>query len=145
LQSTSGPNEQSTDQPGDNKVQGQKKLVEELKVQWKQLWTERFDDKERAEGVSVSDYNALYIEQGTVIHATKQFKALNFQEILEQHKVENPERYIQPDANAGGWNKFIKKQITNSPSKKTKSDTYVSEKPKGKQPKKCGRGWLHST
>ena len=40
----------------EGRVEEQKKLVEELKVQWKLLWSERFDDKVRAEGVSVNDY-----------------------------------------------------------------------------------------
>ena len=40
----------------EDRVEEQKKLVEKLKVQWKLLWSERFDDKVRAEGVSMSDY-----------------------------------------------------------------------------------------
>ena len=72
------------------------------------MWSERFDDKVRAEGVSVSNYTCLRVEQGTIIHATKDFKALNFKEILKEHLVENPDRYIEPSNSIGGWNKFIK-------------------------------------
>ena len=131
-----------------SKVEAQKKLVEELKVQWKLLWSERFDDKERAEGVSVSNYEALHVERGLIIHATRNFKALSFKEILEQQKVENPERYIQPDNRAGGWTKFIKTEITSNIHQRGKrAASYLAEtkssKHEAQQPKKGGRGWLH--
>ncbi|MGA2682392.1 MAG: hypothetical protein ABSF44_11415 [Candidatus Bathyarchaeia archaeon] len=131
-----------------SKAEAQKKLVEELKVQWKLLWSERFDDKELAEGVSVNDYSILRVERGTVIHATRNFKALSFKEILEQHMVENPDRFVQPETNAGGWSKFIKKEITNQslPKRGKRAASYLAEKPDkpvSQQPKKGGRGWLH--
>lgn len=133
------------DKKTESKNTAQKHLVDELKTQWKRLWDERFDDKVRAEGVSVSDYEALFVEQGTIIHANKDFKALNFKQILEQHLVENPDRYIQPNANSGGWSKFIKKEVNRPASRKHRSVAVESTaKPKG-QPKKGGRGWLHKT
>jgi hypothetical protein len=130
----------------EDKSKAQKKLVEELKVEWKELWSERINDKVRAEGVSIANYESLRIERGTVIHATRDFKALNFKEILEEHLVENPERYIQPNRHEGGWTKFVKTEITAKQTKKnTRAAEYAPKKPEGKQPKKSGRGWLHST
>ena len=131
-----------------SRVEAQKKLVEELKVQWKLLWVERFDDKVRAEGISVEDYSLLRVERGTIIHATRDFKALSFKEILDQHMVENPDRFVQPEAEVGGWNKFIKKEITGqSPRRRSKRlASYLDEKPGtrvAQQLKKRGRGWLH--
>jgi len=111
------------------------------------MWSERFDDRTKAEGVSIADYNILRVEQGTIIHATKDYKALNFKEILEQHLVENPDRYIEPSNSVGGWNKFIKTKITINNSVKRKSQRaaqYVPEKSIKQQPKKGGRGWLHT-
>ena len=111
------------------------------------MWSERFDDKTKAEGVSIADYTSLKVEQGTIIHATKDFKALNFKEILEQRLVENPDRYIEPSNSVGGWNKFIKTEITNANSSKLprkRAAQYVPEKPIRQQPKKGGRGWLHT-
>lgn len=109
------------------------------------MWRERFNDKVKAEGVSVTDYEALKVERGTVIHATRDFKALNFKDILEEHKVDNPERFIAPDVNVGGWNRFIKTKITNGkPPRGKRAAAYVPVKPVGQQPKKGGRGWLHS-
>jgi hypothetical protein len=126
------------------KVPAQKELVEDLKSDWKKLWEERFDDHQRAEGVAVTDYSTLFVDRGTIIHATRDFKALNFKEILERHQVENIERVIQPDPQVGGWNKFIKTEITHSKNKENqRAQLYCPEKKEIQQPKKGGRGWLH--
>ena len=121
-----------------------KEVVEELKVEWKRLWLERVDDKVRAEGIAIQDYSSLFVDKGTVIHATRDYKALNFKEILEQHQIENPDRYIPPPKEVGGWNKFIKQQVTsqNHPKKKC-AEQYEVQKKEKQQPKKGGRGWLH--
>jgi hypothetical protein len=131
------------------RAEAQKQLILELKAQWKLLWSERFDDRVRAEGVSVNDYAILDVEKGTIIHATKDFKILNLKQILEKHKVENPERYVQPDVNVGGWNKFIKTEINGKVAKGSRAEAYVAEKKKtqskkvdAQQSKK--RGWLHT-
>ncbi len=130
----------------DDGVKAQKELVEKLKVQWKLLWSERFDDKVRAEGVSVNDYVSLSVERGTIIHATKDFKALNFKEILEQHMVEDPNRFVQPNVDVGGWNKFVKTKITGrEPQRNKRTLAHAPKKREIQQPKKGGRGWLHAT
>ena len=122
-----------------------KEMVEELKVQWKKLWKERVDDKIRAEGVAAADYCDLFVEKGTIIHATRNFKALNFKEILEQHQVANADRFIAPNPQTGGWNKFVKTKITNQRlPRKRRAEFYCDENKREKQqPKKGGRGWLH--
>ena len=120
----------------------QNELVDELKIEWKRLWQERVDDKVRAEGIAIDDYSSLFIDKGTIIHATRDFKALNFQDILEQHEILNPDRYIPSNPQVGGWSKFVKDNITNKP--KNKYIEYYSEsKADKKQQKKSGRGWLH--
>jgi hypothetical protein len=122
--------------------ESQKELVDKLKTQWKKLWQERVDDKVRAEGIAITDYSPLFVEQGTIIHATRDFKALNFKEILEKHEVENAERFVQPDPNIGGWNKFIKTKVTNQASpRKKRAESYNQEKKEPQKSKK--RGWLH--
>jgi hypothetical protein len=140
--------EKTNQSPSSNyetKRAAQKQLVEELKVEWKAMWSERFNDKVVAEGISVVEYERLRVDQGTVINATRNFKPLNFKEILTEHMVENADRYIQPNSSEGGWNKFIKTQITtkSAPNRK-RADSYVPVKPKGSQAKKGGRGWLHA-
>jgi len=121
----------------------QKEMVEELRLQWKKLWQERFDDKVRAEGMATADYCDLFVDQGTVIHATRDFKALNFKEILEQHQVINADKYIPPSPQVGGWNKFIITNITSQTRRTRRADFYRVEKRERQQPKKGGRGWLH--
>jgi len=72
--------------------------------------SERFDDKEMAEGVSVGDHTLLHIEKGTVIHAARDFKTSSLKEILEQNMVENPDRFVQPETKVGfGTNSQRKK------------------------------------
>jgi len=122
----------------------QKEMVEDLRIQWKRLWQERLDDKLRAEGIATADYCDLFVEKGTIIHATRNCKALNFKEIVEQHQIANADRFIAPDPQIGGWTKFIKVNITNQrPRKKRHADLYHDEMKEKQQPKKGGRGWLH--
>ena len=122
----------------------QKELVEELKIQWKKLWQERVDDKVRAEGIAIGDYSRLFVEKGTVIHATRDFKALNFKEILEQHQIANADRFVPPSPQVGGWTKFIKTNVTSQRTRKnTRASLYCEDKKEKQQPKKGGRGWLH--
>lgn len=122
----------------------QKEKVDELKIEWKRLWIERLDDKVRAEGIATHDYSSLFVDKGTVIHATRDYKALNFKEILQQHQILDVEKFIPPSPEVGGWKKFVKTKITsqNSPKKK-RVDLYFEEKKEKQQPKKGGRGWLH--
>jgi hypothetical protein len=122
----------------------QKEAVEGLRYLWKRLWQERVDDKLRAEGMATADYCDLFVEKGTVIHATRDFKALSLKEILEQHQIVNVERYIPPSPQVGGWNKFIKTNISNQQPRRKRRAILYDEEPKMKQqPKKGGRGWLH--
>ena len=128
----------------------QKEMVDELKVEWKKLWRERVNDKVRAEGIANYNYSSLFVDKGTIIHATRDFKALNFKEILQQHQIENADRFITPSPVVGGWNKFIKTKITSVKSKrdldsrrKEHSDFNYIVKKENQQPKKGGRGWLH--
>jgi hypothetical protein len=120
-------------------------FVDELRVEWKRLWNERLNDKVRAEGIAIDDYSSLFIDKGTIIHATRDFKTLSFKEILKQHAIEDAERYIQPNPTIGGWNKFVKDNITKQSSRKrhTVNELPVKERKKKDQLKKSGRGWLH--
>jgi len=122
----------------------QKEVVEELKTLWKKLWQERVDDKVRAEGIAVDDYFKLFVERGTIIHATRSFKALSFREIIEQYQIVNVDRFVPPHPQVGGWTKFIKTSITNQRKRKnTRASLYCEEKKEKQQLKKGGRGWLH--
>lgn len=124
----------------------QKTFVDELHVEWKRLWNERLNDKVRAEGVAVDNYDSLFIDKGTIIHATRDFKVLNFKDILKQHEVENPDRYINPDPTVGGWNKFVKDNITKQQPRRRRvieEELQIKSQKDKAQLKKSGRGWLH--
>ena len=69
---------------------------------------------------------------------------------MEKYKIENPDRYVQPDVNVGGWNKFIKTEITGKSARGSRAAAYNADKNPAKkgsrqQSKKGGRGWLHVT
>ncbi len=122
----------------------EKEMVEEIKVQWKMLWAERVDDKVRAEGIANGNYSKLFVDKGTIIHATRAFKALSFREILEQNQIQNVDRVIPPSPQVGGWNKFIKTSITSqAPKRRRRALAYEAPKKEKQQLKKGGRGWLH--
>jgi hypothetical protein len=118
-------------------------LSRSLKFEWKRLWQERVDDKVRAEGIAIDDYSSLFIDKGTIIHATRDFKALNFKDILEQYEIINPDRYIPPNPQVGGWSKFVKDNITKKSKTEKFIEFYSTPKNREKQQKKSRRGWLH--
>jgi hypothetical protein len=118
---------------------------EKLKEQWKKLWQERIDDKVRAEGIAEKDFSMLFVEKGTIIFATRNFKMLSFREILELHKVVDIDRIIPPSPQVGGWGKFIRTVIANqkSSNRVRQARQYLESKKQKQQLKKSGRGWLH--
>jgi hypothetical protein len=120
--------------------------VEELRAEWKRLWRERLDDRVRAEGIAKQDYCPLFVEKGTVIFATRDFKLLSFREILEEHGIGDAYRFVSPAPTVGGWAKFIRSSISRSRPKRGSRrilQRFVEEK-KPQQLKKGGRGWLHA-
>ena len=121
-----------------------KEFVDELRTDWKDLWRNRLDDKVRAEGIAKHDYSKLFVEQGTVIMATRDFKPLEFFDIVQEHLEFDAEKAVPPNSTIGGWGKFIRNNIRKQ--KKT-TRRFAPPKPtskKGQQLKKGGRGWLHA-
>jgi len=120
-------------------------FVRDLKQLWGRMWRERIDDKLRAEGIANRDYSLLFVEQGTVIIATRDYKPLNFREIVEQYKVPNIDKVVQPPPTVGGWGKFIRTKIVGQRVKRRKELKRDDENHRKRQLlKKGGRGWLHS-
>jgi hypothetical protein len=126
-----------------SKVQGEK--VEELRVEWKRLWKERVDDKVRAEGIAKEDYSSLFVEKGTVIFATRNFKLLSFKGILEEHGISEVYKFVSPSPGVGGWGKFIKGSVQQGRpgGRSRRAVGYFVEEKKPQQLRKGGRGWLH--
>jgi len=120
-------------------------IVDEVKKEWKILWTERIDDKVRAEGIANRDYGLLFVEKGMVVFATRNFRMSNLQEILELHKMIDLDGIIPPNPHVGGWGKFIRTAIANQkPQKRIKrAQQYLDNRKQRQQLRKGGRGWLH--
>lgn len=128
------------------KSKGRVAQVEELKVEWKRLWRERLDDRVRAECIANEDYSSLFVERGTVIYATRNFKLLSFQSILEERGISDAYRFVSPSPEVGGWGKFIKNSVQRGRSTgrgHVPTRYFVQEEKKPQQLRKGGRGWLH--
>jgi hypothetical protein len=123
----------------------QKEVAEELRIQWKNLWRERIDDKVRAEGIANNDYSTLFVEKGTVIFATRNFKILNFRDILELNGIIDINKVVPPNPHVGGWGKFVRTFITaqRCHRRHKRALQYLDVKKEQQQLKKGGRGWLH--
>lgn len=120
-------------------------LVEDIRDEWRLLWHDRFDDKVRAESVANRDYSLLFVDRGVVIAATRDFRPLNFREILGAHAIQNVERFVSPPPSVGGWRKFAR-TVLNKQQRYHAWKDAVSRRPsraKNLQRKKGGRGWLH--
>ena len=116
---------------------------EDLKAQWKNLWNNQFTDRQRAEEVATKDYHDLFIDEGTVLHATRDFENLAFKEIIKKHSL-ILHKSLQANPVYGGYGVFIKNVMKKQSSKITQGIDYQSiNKMKKQQLKKRGRGWLH--
>ena len=120
--------------------------VEDVKIEWRLLWRDRIDDKVRAEGIANRDYLLLFVDQGTVIVATKDFKPLNFKEILCLHGLQKGEPFGSAPPSVGGYGKFARAVLNKQ--KRVRgweaTESVGRRKHKKMQPKKKGgRGWLH--
>ena len=118
--------------------------AEEVKKEWKLLWQGRIDDKVRAEGIADRSFSLLGVERGTVIVATRDFKALNLKDILRSYNVQNLEQVAGPHPSEGGWAKFARTVLNNQTrAQKIRAETRPERHGKNAQLKKGGRGWLH--
>lgn len=123
----------------------EEEFVSEVKNQWRRLWRERIDDRVRAEGIASMDFDKLFVERGTVVLATRDFRFVTLREILEQHKVESAEQYVPPSKYVGGWRKFghtCASRFESAGRSGREGFAWVEVK-KPQQLRKGGRGWLH--
>ena len=121
-----------------------KEFVGELRTDWKHLWQNRLDDKVRAEGIAKQDYSKLFVERGTVIIATRDYKPLDFFDIVHDYLGCDTEKAVPQNATVGGWGKFIRSNIQkNKTTTRRYSPPKITRK-KGQQQRKGGKGWLHA-
>ena len=119
-----------------------KEFIEELKRQWKLMWIERIDDRLKAEGIADKDFSLLFVDRGTIIMATRDYKPLDFAQVLEEHKLTRQGSEIAPNSTVGGWGKFARETYQRRASARKQS--YVQPKCAGSALKKGGKGWLHA-
>ena len=123
-------------------------FVDELRQQWRTLWRERIDDEIRAEGISNKDYLELFVEQGTVIIATRKYMPPDFYDIVQRHLSSGQADIVNAlslNPRAGGWGKFVRSILSKQQSSvKRRRDKFIeTDKKVRQQLKKGGRGWLH--
>ncbi|MGA3192925.1 MAG: hypothetical protein ABSD73_10510 [Candidatus Bathyarchaeia archaeon] len=114
-----------------------------VKEEWELLWRERFDDRVRAEAVSVRDYPLVFTSRGHVIFATRNAKVLSFSQIMAVYASQG--LVYSPDPDVGGWGKFVRLHVGTVAHSRARAFVNGESKPKkdGQHLKKGGRGWLH--
>jgi hypothetical protein len=122
---------------------GLKEFVDELRGEWKLLWRDRIDDRVRAEGIANQVYSRLFVERGTVIVATRDYKPPDFVEILKKHISSDAEKLVPPNPAVGGWGKFMRSVFRKTRGQTRRPAPPEPERREDQQLKKGGRGWLH--
>jgi hypothetical protein len=113
-----------------------------LKEEWRLLWSERFDDRVRAEGVAPRDYPLVFTDRGHVIFATREAKAPSLSDIINYWRTQG--RVYWPEPNVGGWGRFIRTELKKAAYHRTREVGENETNSSGKQQsKKGGKGWLH--
>jgi hypothetical protein len=114
-----------------------------LKEEWGCLWRERFDDRLKAEGISVRSYPLLFMDRGFVVFASRDAKAPNFSDIMSFWASQGC--IYSPNPLEGGWGKFIRTERKTLGKSRAKMFQCRPPRLNGQklQRKKSGRGWLH--
>jgi len=113
-----------------------------LKIEWADLWTSKFDDDIIAEGISLRDYSLLDVDKGEIIHASRDYKPLEFREILEKKLGSEAAGRVDVDPNVGGWKRFAREKL---PRRENKTAREAPKIPydTSQQQRKGGSGWLN--
>jgi len=114
-----------------------------LKDEWTLMWSERYDDRVKAEGVAVQDYPLIFMDRGFVIFASRNVKTPSFYDIVDFWASQG--LVYSPNPSIGGWGKFIRTELRKTAHSRARSfDNDMLKCKNGKQQlKKGGRGWLH--
>lgn len=124
-----------------NRVE-QDEFRKKLKKEWKLMWTERFDDAVKAEGIVTRDYPLLFMDRGSVIFASRDARTPNLKEIDEFWQAQGA--VYAPNPAMGGWGKFMRTQILGVRNSRARVSDLESSFARDKQQmRKDGKGWLH--
>lgn len=117
------------------------KIRTDLKKDWKELWDSKINDNRKGESISRKHYLSLYVEKGEVILASRDFKPVSLQNILEKRLGRETMQSVYPDPVTGGWKKFTKTYIQKRNSKKrTRPEVKIDI---NQHQRKGGDGWLN--
>jgi len=128
---------------GKEDIKNAKKIRRELKASWANLWTEKHDDKKKAEGLSTDNYKNLDVDRGQVIYATRDYKPLNFREIYEEKVGRELADKANPHPSTGGWGKFAKEHFSGRRRKESGREGPDIPFDASQQQRKHGEGWLN--
>ncbi len=123
-------------------------ISKQIRSEWENLWNQKIEDRVIAEDVARKNYNFLFIDKGTIIKATRDYKPPNLQEILEKNERLLDMKLTCPSPEVGGWKKFSKETLSKQQrwrASKRRGEQPFRDKPTNGPPKKGGRGWLHSS
>lgn len=121
-------------------------ISKQIRMEWKDLWDQRIEDKLVAEDVARRNYELLFVERGTVIKATKDYKPPDLEEIMETNEKLLGVKLTYPDPDVGGWGKFAREVLSKEArwrKIRERRPSLPKEKPTNGPPKKGGRGWVH--
>jgi hypothetical protein len=122
-------------------------FIEDLRREWRAMWEERLDDRMRAESVAAKDYPELSVQKGLIIMATRDFRPLDFNDVISQylHK-QDIQIHVPPNPEVGGWGRFAREVLATQNHRRNRRATLDDIEPhnaKTRLRKKGGRGWLH--
>ncbi len=117
-------------------------FLAEVRVEWTQMWQDRFDDKDRAESVSVDVYPLVLVSRGEVISASRDAKMPSLRDIVDYWTAKG--KAYSPPPSVGGWRKFARKELMKHHSREADPKRLCRRREVETQPmRKGGRGWLH--
>ena len=116
---------------------------QKVREEWSSMWRERFDDRERAEGIATKDYELLLMERGLIVFASREARLPNLSEIMDYWASEG--KIYAPSPSEGGWGRFIQTHVHRDGHSRARTfrGEAAEEKKVRSQLKKSGRGWLH--
>lgn len=111
-----------------------------LKLEWKDLWINKYEDDVKGEGVSLKDYTLIEVDRGEIIYATRDYKRRSFRDILEKYLDKEEVERVDIDPQTGGWKKFAKENFPGK-KEKIKREKPVIKNDLSQQQRKHGFGW----
>lgn len=125
-----------------NKARETKKWI---KLEWEDLWTNKLEDEEKAEGISAKDYTLLDVDRGQILHAPRGCPPLSLHKLIEKQMGKENAEKVDIDPNVGGWRKFAKKNFPAKKKTENKRRRPSLKHDLNQHQRKGGDGWLNKS